>query len=219
MTWIEILPAHFLGEIAEPLRHIAYQRVERAARLGDQHAFVGQLEAARSAPAQSDAKLGLEPLESEAEGRLLSPERAPGAADPAGLGDLVERLQEIPIDIAGEVRTETKHGRTPLRTGVGAREQTSRQFNTDFADFAKTLQGEGRMISALFGLASALGPWRGGFHGALQRPGARRAAELCRGAAHRRAGHDDLAPCHGHGARLVADWLRHRRCSTASPWR
>jgi hypothetical protein len=30
----------------------------------------------------------------------------------------VERLKEIPIDVAGEIRTETKHGKTPLMTGV-----------------------------------------------------------------------------------------------------
>ena len=111
MTWIEIRPRTLLGEVAEALRDVAHERVERPAGLGDQHAFVGQLEAAWSAPAQRHAEFGLEPLESEAERGLLPAERAAGAADAAGLGDLVERLQEIPIDGAREVRTETKHGK------------------------------------------------------------------------------------------------------------
>ena len=51
------------------------------------------------------------------------------------------------------------------------------------------------MISALLGLAGALGPRRRRLHGPLQRARARRAADLWRGAPRRRGGSDDVAAC------------------------
>ena len=104
MIWIEILPRTSSVRLPSLFGTLRTSEFERAACLGNQHAFVGQLESAWSAPAQRHAELGLEAFERETECRLLAPQRAPGAADPAGLGDLVERLQEIPIDIAGEIR-------------------------------------------------------------------------------------------------------------------
>ena len=76
MIWIEILPPHFLGQIAEPLRNVANERIERPAGLGDQQAFIGQLKSARSAPAQSHAELGLEPFQRKTERGLLAPHGA-----------------------------------------------------------------------------------------------------------------------------------------------
>ena len=47
-------PLDLLGEIAEPFRHVANERVERPAGFGDEHAFIGQLEPARATAAQRD---------------------------------------------------------------------------------------------------------------------------------------------------------------------
>ena len=77
--WLALVAGSWVfGEVAEALRNVAHERVEGPAGLGHQHAFIGQFEAARSAPAQRHTELGLEPLESEAERWLLAPERAPG---------------------------------------------------------------------------------------------------------------------------------------------
>src|ERR1700704_1465760 len=110
--------SHFLGEVAEPLWNIANQRVQRAACLGNQHAFVGQLESTWSAPAQRHAQLGLESLKRETKCWLLAQQRASRAADPPGLGNLVKRLQEIPINIATEIGGGGEHDWAPLIAGL-----------------------------------------------------------------------------------------------------
>ena len=111
MTWIEIRPRTSSARLPSRFGTL------RTSELSDRQVSATSMpssvsfEATRSAPAQRDTELGLEPLECEAEGGLLPPERTPGAADPAGLGDFVERLQEVPIDVAGEVGAQTKHGK------------------------------------------------------------------------------------------------------------
>ena len=94
--------AYFLGEISEPLGNASHHRIQRPAGLRNEQAFIGQPESPRSAPTQGHAKLGFEAFERETECRLLTPHRASSAADSAGLGNLVECLQEIPIDIPTE---------------------------------------------------------------------------------------------------------------------
>src|SRR5262245_26102536 len=113
-------PLDLLGEIAEPFRNVADERVERPAGFGDKHAFIGQLEAARAAAAQSDAELGLEAFERQTERGLLAPERPAGTAHAAGFGDLVKRLEEIPINLAREIDGGWKHDGTPLLMRLAA---------------------------------------------------------------------------------------------------
>ena len=73
---------------------------------------------ARASSAQSDAELRFEALERQTERWLLAPQRAPGAADSTSLGNLMKRLQEIPIDLAREVLRGWEHERAPLVDGL-----------------------------------------------------------------------------------------------------
>jgi hypothetical protein len=96
---------YFFAEVAKPLRNVARQRIKRPAGLSDERPFIGQFETARSA-------LRLEPFERKTERRLLAPES--GATDPTGLGDFVESVEEIPIDIAREFWGGTDRNDLPL---------------------------------------------------------------------------------------------------------
>ena len=110
--------SYLLGEISEPLGNASHHRIQGSAGLGNEHAFVGQHESAGSAPAQRHAELGFEALEGETECRLLTPHRPPGAADSAGLGDLVECLQEIPIDIPRKTLRGVDHSLPQIDCGM-----------------------------------------------------------------------------------------------------
>ena len=110
--------AYLLGEISKPFGYVSHHRTQRAAGLSDEHAFIGQHESARSAPAQSHAELGFEAFEGETERGLLAPHRAPGATDSTGLCDLVECLEEIPIDIPRKTLRGIDHSVT-LKSTAG----------------------------------------------------------------------------------------------------
>jgi hypothetical protein len=82
--------------------HLIEEHQHLARDLGKDDAVIGEAQPARSALAEHRAKGVLEALQSKADRRLLAREVPRRPTDVAGLGNLIERLQQIPIEVADQ---------------------------------------------------------------------------------------------------------------------